>query len=399
VSPAETWIVGAVRTPIGRYAGALAGVRPDDLAALVIRSVLERSGVPAADVGDVVFGCGNQAGEDNRNVARMALLLAGVPYQVPGVTVNRLCGSGLEAVVQAARAIALGELDVAIAGGVESMSRAPWALAKPQRGLPRGDVALQDTALGWRFVNQRMAELYGTEALGETAENLAERSSISRDAQDRFALASHRRAVEAAASRRFDAEIVAVDTPSGDVSADEGPRPDTSLDRLAALSPAFRPGGTVTAGNSSPLSDGAAALLLASEAYARAHGLRPMARLRTSAVAGVEPRFMGIGPVPATAKALERAGLTLADVGRIELNEAFAAQVLAVLEAWAVDADDPRLNPNGGAIALGHPVGCSGARILVTLVHELERSGAELGLATMCIGVGQGIAVVVERMA
>ncbi|TMK46416.1 MAG: acetyl-CoA C-acyltransferase [Actinobacteria bacterium] len=364
----EAWIVEAVRTPIGRYGGALSPVRPDDLAAVVLAATLERSGIPAADVGDVYLGCGNQAGEDNRNVARMALLLAGFPPEVPGATVNRLCGSGLEAVVQAARAIAAGDPGVHIGGGVESMSRAPWAMAKPGRAFPRGDPVVHDTALGWRFVNPRMEERYGTHALGATAEILAEQYGISRRAQDEFALESHRRAVRAAASGRWGAEVVPVEVAGRTVSEDEGPRPDTSLDKLAGLPPAFRPDGTVTAGNASPLSDGAAALALASPA------------------------------VPATARALERAGLDMADVGLIELNEAFGAQVLAVLAAWGMDPLDERLNPDGGAIALGHPVGCSGARILVTLLHGMHRRGVAIGLATMCIGVGQGIAMIVERL-
>jgi acetyl-CoA acyltransferase len=394
----EAWIVEAVRTPIGRYGGALSPVRPDDLAAVALAATLQRSGIPAADVGDVYLGCGNQAGEDNRNVARMALLLAGFPPEVPGATVNRLCGSGLEAVVQAARAIATGEPGVQIGGGVESMSRAPWAMAKPGRGFPRGDLVAHDTALGWRFVNPRMEELYGTHALGETAEILAERYGISRRAQDEFALESHRRAVRAAASGRWRTEVVPVEVAGSMVSEDEGPRPDTSLEKLAKLPPAFRAGGTVTAGNASPLSDGAAALALVPRAYAEAHGLAPLARVRATAVAGVEPRVMGIGPVPATAKALERAGVGMADVGLIELNEAFGAQVLAVLAAWGIDSMDERLNPDGGAIALGHPVGCSGARILVTLLHGMHRRDVEIGLATMCIGVGQGIAMIVERL-
>jgi len=394
----EAWIVEAVRTPIGRYGGALSPVRPDDLAAVVLAATLERSGIPAADVGDVYLGCGNQAGEDNRNVARMALLLAGFPPEVPGATVNRLCGSGLEAVVQAARAIAAGDPGVHIGGGVESMSRAPWAMAKPGRAFPRGDPVVHDTALGWRFINPKMQERYGTHALGETAEILAEQYGISRQAQDEFALGSHRRAVRAGTSGRWSAEVVPVEVAGRTVSEDEGPRPDTSLKKLAGLPPAFRPDGTVTAGNASPLSDGAAVLALASPTYVRSHGLTPLARVRASAVAGVEPRVMGIGPVPATARVLERAGLDMADVELIELNEAFGAQVLAVLAAWGMDPLDERLNPDGGAIALGHPVGCSGARILVTLLHGMRRRGVAIGLATMCIGVGQGIAMIVEQL-
>ncbi len=395
----EVWIVGAVRTPIGKHGGALSSVRPDDLAALVLEALMERTGVPKAEVEDVYMGCANQAGEDNRNVARMALLLAGFPVHVAGATVNRLCGSGLEAVAEAARAILAGEGHLYIGGGVESMSRAPWAIPKPDRAFPTGNLTLYDTTLGWRFINPRMQELYGTESMGETAENLAEMYSISREEQDRFALHSHRKAVSAADEGRFAREIVPVPTRSGLVERDEGPRRDTSLEKLAALRPVFRQGGTVTAGNSSSINDGAAALLLSSAEYARAHGLRPMARIVATAVAGVEPRIMGIGPVPATEKALRKAGLSLADVGLIELNEAFAAQCLAVLREWDMDPWDPRLNPNGGAIALGHPLGCSGARILTTLVHEMERRpDLEFGLATMCIGVGQGIAMVVQKV-
>jgi acetyl-CoA acyltransferase len=384
-----------VRTPVGRYGGLLAGVRPDDLGALALGALVKRTGIDPVDVGDVYLGCANQAGEDNRNVARMSLLLAGLPVEVPGVTVNRLCGSGLDAVAQAARAVMVGDAEVAIGGGVESMTRAPWALPKPDRAFPRGAGTAFDTALGWRFVNPRMSERYGTDSMGETAENLAGSYRISRERQDAFALESHRRAVEATREGRFRSEIVPVG--DGAIAVDEGPRADTSREALAALPPVFRRGGTVTAGNSSPLSDGAAALLVASDGYVRAHGLQPFARVRSTAVAGVAPRVMGIGPVPATARALERAGVALEDVGLIELNEAFAAQVLAVLEDWKVEAGDPRLNGNGGAIALGHPIGCSGARLLTTLVHEMRRREVALGLATMCVGVGQGIAMLLER--
>jgi acetyl-CoA acyltransferase len=391
----EAWIVGAVRSPIGRLGGALSGVRPDDLGAHVVRELIARTGVPAEEIEDVYFGCANQAGEDNRNVARMVALLADLPVTVPGATVNRLCGSGLEAVGAAARALMLGEGSLYVAGGVESMSRAPWAVPKPSRGFATGPATMYDTSLGWRFVNPRMEERGHTDTLGQTAENLAEVAAygISRDAQDRFALHSHRKAVAAIDSGRFADELVAVDG----VEVDEGPRRETSLEKLARLRPAFVQDGTVTAGNSSSLNDGAAALLLASPDYARAHGLEPLARVRGMATAGVPPRVMGIGPVPATAKALERAGVAFGDVGLIELNEAFAAQSLAVLHDWGLDDDDERLNPNGGAIALGHPLGCSGARILTTLVHEMGRRDVELGLATMCIGVGQGIAMVVQR--
>jgi acetyl-CoA acyltransferase len=398
----EAWIVEAVRSPIGKHGGALASVRPDDLLAHVLSALMERSGVPKEEVEDVYAGCANQAGEDNRNVARMALLLAGFPVEVAGCTVNRLCGSGLEAVAQAARAIWAGEGQVYVGGGVESMSRAPYAVPKPERGFPTGNLTMYDTTLGWRFVNPRIEALYGTESMGETAENLAEMYGIPREEQDRFALLSHKKAVRAWDEGRFLDEVVPVPVRWGKeealVSVDEGPRRDTSLEKLAALRPVFREGGTVTAGNASPLNDGAAAVLLVSDAYAKAHGLKPLARIRAIAVAGVPPRIMGIGPVPATKKALERAGLSLKDLGLIELNEAFAAQSLAVLREWGLSMEDERLNPNGGAIALGHPLGASGARILTTLVHEMRRRGVQWGLATMCIGVGQGIAVVVESL-
>jgi acetyl-CoA acyltransferase len=398
----EAWIVEAVRTPIGKHGGALSSVRPDDLLAHVLSALMVRSGVPKEEVEDVYAGCANQAGEDNRNVARMALLLSGFPVEVAGCTVNRLCGSGLEAVAQAARAIWAGEGQVYVGGGVESMSRAPYAVPKPEKGFPTGNLVMYDTTLGWRFVNPRMQALYGTESMGETAENLAEMYGIAREEQDRFALLSHQKAVRAWDEGRFLEEVVPVPVKRGKeealVSVDEGPRRDTSLERLAALRPVFREGGTVTAGNSSPLNDGAAAVLLVSDAYAQAHGLRPLARIKALAVAGVPPRIMGIGPVPATKKALARAGLSLKDIGLIELNEAFAAQSLAVLREWGLDPEDGRLNPNGGAIALGHPLGASGARILTTLVHEMRRRGVQWGLATMCIGVGQGIAVVVESL-
>ena len=416
----EAWIVGAVRTPIGKRGGALSTVRPDDLGALVLGNLMERTGVPAEEVEDVYMGCGNQAGEDNRDVARMSLLLAGFPETVGGATVNRLCGSGLEAVADASRAIMLGEADVYVGGGVESMSRAPWAMPKPERPFPTGHVTMQDTTLGWRFVNPKMEEMGHTDSLGETAENLAEERyadtseeeqpeglageyNISRERQDRFALLSHQKAVEAIDDKRMREEIVPVTVKTRKdetvVEADEGPRRDASLEQLAKLKPAFKEGGSVTAGNSSALNDGAAAVLVVSADYARAHGLEPLARIKSMGVAGVPPRVMGIGPVPATKKALERAGISTDDIGLVELNEAFAAQSLAVLHEWGMDPDDERLNPNGGAIALGHPIGCSGARILTTLVHEMNRRDeVEIGLATMCIGVGQGIAMVVEKV-
>ena len=394
----EAWIIDAVRTPVGRHGGGLSGVRPDDLGAVPLKALLERTGVPASEVEDVFMGCANQAGEDNRNVARMSLILAGFPLEVAGCTVNRLCASGLEAVAQAARCVMAGEAHVYIGAGVESMTRAPWAVPKAEGPFPRGNVTAYDTCLGWRLVNPKMAELGHTDSLGQTAENLAKMYGIPREAQDLFAFHSHRKAVAAQDGGLFRDELVAVATKKGPFEADEGPRRDTSLEKLAALKPAFVKDGTVTAGNSSTLNDGAAAVLVTSRDYALAHGLSPLARVRSIAVAGVPPRIMGIGPVPAARKALERAGLTMGDMGVIELNEAFAAQALAVLRDWGVDPEDPRLNPCGGAIALGHPLGCSGARILTTLLHGMKRRGdTTFGLASMCVGVGQGIAMVVER--
>jgi 3-oxoadipyl-CoA thiolase len=385
-------VLEALRTPIGRHGGGLCGVRPDDLAAHLIAALLQRTRVPAEALDDVVLGCANQAGEDNRNVARMAALLAGLPYSVPGATVNRLCASGLEAVQQAARAIRAGEAELVLAGGVESMSRAPLVLPKPERAFATGHRTMYDTTLGWRFPNPRMEARFPLEQMGETAENLAERYRIGREEQDRFALESHRKAVAAAEAGRFKDEIVPVER----LAADEGPRPDTSLEKLAKLRPAFREGGSVTAGNSSSLNDGAALLLLASRRKAEELGLAPVARVLSSAVAGVDPRIMGIGPVPAAGKALERAGLALDQIGLVELNEAFAAQALAVLRELDVPAD--RVNVNGGAIALGHPLGCSGARIAVTLIHELRRRNVRYGLATLCVGVGQGSATLFESI-
>jgi 3-oxoadipyl-CoA thiolase len=400
----EALVVGAVRTPVGRHGGQLSAVRPDDLGAVALRGLAQRTGVPPSEVEDVYFGCANQAGEDNRDVARMSLILADYPLEVGGATVNRLCGSGLEAVAQAARAVMLGEADVYVGGGVESMSRAPLVMPKPEKAFQPGHRTVYDTTLGWRMTNPEMERRGHTDPLGITAENLAEEREIPRLRQDRFALHSHEKAVRAADAGRFAEETVPVTVDgrrgASVVEADEGPRRDTTLEALAKLPPVFKEGGTVTAGNSSPLNDGAAAVMVTSAGYARAHGLEPLARIRSVAVAGVPPRIMGIGPVPATAKALERAGLKLADIHLIELNEAFAAQSLAVTDEWGIDAEDERLNANGGAIALGHPLGCSGARLLTTLVHELgRRDGATLGLATMCIGVGQGIAMVVERSA
>ena len=415
----EAWIVGAVRTPIGRHGGSLSTVRPDDLGALTLENLMERTGVPPSDVEDVYFGCANQAGEDNRDVARMSLLLAGLPETVAGVTVNRLCGSGLEAVSNAARAIMLGEADVYVGGGIESMSRAPYAMPKPARAFPTGHTTMYDTTLGWRFVNPKMEEMGHTDSLGMTAENLAEERfkvtteeqkpeelateyDISREAQDRFALLSHQKAVAATDEKRFRDEIVPVTVKTRKsedvVEADERPRRDASLEKMAKLRPAFKEDGSVTAGNSSSLNDGSAAVLVVSKEYAEANGLTPLAKIKSMAVAGVPPRVMGIGPVPATRKALDRAGISLDNVGLVELNEAFAAQSLAVLHEWGMDPEDERLNPNGGAIALGHPLGASGARILTTLLHEMHRrEDVELGLATMCIGVGQGIAMVAEK--
>ncbi len=394
----QAWIIGAVRTPIGKYGGGLATVRPDDLAAIPLKEVIQRAGVPPSDIDDVYLGCVNQAGEDNRNVARMSALLAGFPVEVTGCTVNRLCGSGLEAVAAAARAIMSGEGDVFVAGGVESMTRAPWALPKPDTGFKRGNPPVFDTAIGWRFVNPNMARMGHTEPLGETAENLAVEYRISREAQDEYALNSHRKAVAAIDDGKFASEIIPVCTKAGVFCADESPRRDTCIEKLSTLKPAFRQDGTVTAGNSSPLNDGAAALLVVSDSYARVHGLKPMARILSIAVAGVPPRLMGIGPVPATNKALAKAKLAVDDIDLIEVNEAFAVQVLAVLQELGVDADDPRVNVHGGAIALGHPLGCSGARVLTTLIHALcTNPRAALGFATMCIGVGQGITMVLER--
>jgi len=394
-------IIDAVRTPIGKYAGILKDVRPDDLLAHVIARLVERTRVPVEAIEDVYAGCANQAGEDNRNVARMAALVAGLPIEVPGATVNRLCASGLEAVNEAARAIQTDSGDVLIAGGVESMTRAPFVMLKPAEPFPRGAIGMADTTIGWRFTNPRLAAMYPPESMGETAENVAEKYRISREEQDAFALRSHQRAVAAMQGGRFKDEIVPVPIPQrkGDpvvVDADEGPRPDSTLEKLAKLKPAFREGGTVTAGNASQVNDGAAAVLLASREKAKELGLQPMARIVATGVAGVHPSFMGIGPVPATRKALGRAGLRMDQIDLTELNEAFAAQSLACIRDLGIDQE--RCNVNGGAIALGHPLGCSGARILTTLLHEMRRRQVRYGLATMCIGVGQGLATIVERL-
>jgi acetyl-CoA acyltransferase len=401
----DAFILDGVRSAVGNIGGQLSEVRPDDLAAHVIRSLLARH--PALDparIGDVVLGCANQAGEDNRNVARMALLLAGLPVSVPGETVNRLCASGMSAVAHVARAVQLGDGDLYVAGGVESMTRAPYVLSKASKPFAR-DVELFDTSLGWRFINPALRERFGTDSMGQTAENVAEQYGVSRDDQDAFAARSQTKAAAARASGRFAEEIVPLEIPQRKgpakrVDQDEFIRPDTTTEVLAKLRPAFRTDGkgSVTAGNSSGLNDGAAALLVGTEEVARDLGIEPMTRIVATAVAGVEPRCMGIGPVPATRRALERAGITLDDVGVIELNEAFAAQVLASLRQLGVADDDPRVNRNGGAIALGHPLGMSGARLLLTASRELKRTGARYALATMCVGVGQGMATILERV-
>ncbi|MBV9293872.1 MAG: thiolase family protein [Frankiales bacterium] len=393
-------IAGYVRTPIGRYAGALAYLRPDAMAAHGVRALVERTGIDPAEVDDVILGCANQSGEDNRNVARMAALLAGLPDATPGFTVNRLCASGLQAIVSAAAQVRSGEADVVIAGGVESMTRAPWVMAKP--GTPwakPGDVF--DTSLGWRFANPRFRDegIDGgktTMAMGETAEEVAALDGITREQSDAYALRSHERATAAAKDGRFDAEILPVETKAGTVSQDEGPRADTTLDRLGKLRTVFRDGGIVTAGSSSPLSDGAAAIVVASEDAVRRHDLTPRARIVASGSAGVPPHLMGLGPVPSSEKALARAGWSAGDVDAVEINEAFAPQVLACVSRLGLDVD--RVNADGGAIALGHPLGCSGARLAVTLLGRMEREGAARGLATLCVGVGQGLAMLVERV-
>ncbi|QDF00073.1 thiolase family protein [Myxococcus xanthus] len=396
----DAFIVDAVRTPIGRFRGALKGVRPDDLAAHVLRALLQRNALDGARVDEVFLGCANQAGEDNRNVARMALLLAGLPDTVPGVTVNRLCASGLEAVIQGCRMIQVGEADIVLAGGVESMTRAPWSMPKPEEGFPSGKWETWDTALGWRYPNPRLAARFPLEQMGETAENVAEQYGISREAQDGFALASHRKAVAAQAAGCFANELVPVEAPQGKgaalrVDTDEGPRADTSLERLSTLKPAFRQGGSVTAGNASTLNDGASAVLLMSGKALRATGATPLARYVSSASAGVDPRYMGMGPVPASRKALERAGWAVDAVDLVELNEAFAAQALACIQELTLPPE--RVNVHGGGIALGHPLGSSGARIVTTLVHAMKRQDVRRGMATLCVGVGQGLAMTLER--
>ena len=390
-------ILDALRTPIGRYAGALKDVRPDDLAALVVTEAVQRNQLDPASIEDVYFGDANQAGEDNRNVARMAVLLAGLPVEIPAATMNRLCGSGMQAVVAATREIETGNGVCFLAGGVESMTRAPYILEKPQREFVRGSQTLHDSTLGWRMINPRLAEKYPPTSLGQTAEVVARRYGITREAQDRWALGSHRKAVAAQEACHFHSELVAVALADGSrVEKDEGPRADTSLEKLASLKPAFEKDGTVTAGNSSPLNDGAACLVMMAESHAQRIGARPLARVLAAASAGVDPSCMGLGPIPASRKAIVRAGLRIPDLDCVELNEAFASQVLACMHDLELDPE--RVNPNGGAIALGHPLGASGARLIATLVHELVRRKARYGLATMCIGVGQGITTVVENL-
>ncbi|MDF9756962.1 3-oxoadipyl-CoA thiolase [Pseudomonas hunanensis] len=403
VSLPHALIIDAVRTPIGRYGGALSSVRPDDLAAVPIKALMARHpGLDWAALDDVILGCANQAGEDNRNVARMAGLLAGLPIEVPGTTINRLCGSGLDAIGNAARALRCGEAGLMLAGGVESMSRAPFVMGKSEQAFGRS-AQLFDTTIGWRFVNPSMQAQYGIDSMPETAENVAERFNIAREDQDAFALRSQLKAAAAQANGRLAREIVAVEIaqrkgPPKRIEQDEHPRGDTTLEQLARLGTPFRDGGSVTAGNASGVNDGACALLLASPQAAQRHGLKARGRVLGLAVAGVEPRLMGIGPVPATHKVLELTGLALADMDVIELNEAFAAQGLAVLRELGLADDDPRVNPNGGAIALGHPLGMSGARLVTTALHQLELTGGRYALCTMCIGVGQGIALVIERL-
>ena len=397
----EAVIVEALRTPMGRHSGILKDVRTDDLAAYIIAKLVEKTGINKDEIEDVYLGCTNQAGEDSRNVARNASLLAGLPYTIPGATVNRLCGSGLEAINQVGRAIQTDHGDLFVAGGVENMTRGPWVMGKPANAFQRGDVNLYDSSLGWRFPNKRMAELYSLINNGETAENVAEKYQVGRQDQDEFAFGSHQKALKAHEEGRLKDEIVPFEVPQRKgaplvYGKDEGPRADTSLDQLAALQPSFKKGGTVTAGNSSPLSDGAAALLLTTPQRAEQLKLKPMVRIVASATAGVHPNYMGIGPIPATQKALKRAGLSIDQIDLVELNEAFASQVLACIRELGIDPR--RLNVNGGAIALGHPLGCSGARIMTTLIHEMKRRGSRYGLATMCIGVGQGIATIVESV-
>lgn len=399
----NSYIIDGIRTPVGNFGGTLSVIRTDDLAALVLKELIKRNpSIDVAQIGDVALGCANQAGEDNRNVARMASLLAGLPYTVPGETVNRLCASGLSAAMAAARSIMLGETDLMIAGGVENMTRGPWVMSKASSPFGR-DQQLFDSSFGWRFINPKMKEMYGVDAMGETAENVADRDKISRDDQDKFALWSQQKAAAAQAKGRLLKEIMPVEIPQkkGEpkiFNADEFLRPDTTMEGLSKLKPAFRKDGTVTAGNASGLNDGAAAILLASEEAVKKYNLKPKARIVSSGVAGVEPRIMGIGPVPAANMALQRAGLTMKDIDIIELNEAFAAQSLACTRAWGLADNDPRINPNGGAIAIGHPLGMSGARILNSAAIELQEQNKRYALVTMCIGLGQGYAVIIERV-
>ncbi len=399
-TPSPVFVVDACRTPIGKYGGKLATVRPDDLAAEVLRALVTRQNLGQVSIDEVILGCANQAGEDNRNVARMAALIAGLPDSVAAHTINRLCASGLDAINSAARMIALGQADVVLAGGVESMSRAPWSVPKPHTEPPRGNNTMYDTALGWRYPNPKLEARFPLESMGETAENLAERFAISRADQDAFAARSHQRAIAAQANGHFSAELIAVSAPSGKttvlVDTDEGPRSDSTEASLARLRPAFRKDGSVTAGNSSTLNDGAAGVLLCSQAALQQHGWQPLARWIGSAQAGVDPRTMGIGPVPAVAKLLAHIGWDWSQIGRVELNEAFAAQALAVLQRWPIDA--ALVNVNGGGIALGHPLGSSGARIVATLLHDMRRNQVNRGLATLCVGVGQGVAAAFERV-
>jgi len=396
----EAVIVEAVRTPMGRHSGIFKDVRTDDLAAYIIAKMVAKTGINKDEIEDVYFGCTNQAGEDSRNVARNASLLAGLPYTIPGATINRLCGSGLEAINQAGRAVETDHGDLFVAGGVESMTRGPWVMAKPANAFQRGDVQMYDSSLGWRFPNKRMGELYSLINNGETAENVAEKYQINREDQDKLALSSHQKALKAQQDGRLKDEIIPFETVQRGKTVvhdkDEGPRADTTLEILAGLQASFKKGGSVTAGNSSPLSDGAAALLITTPEKAEQLKLKPLARIVASAAAGVHPNYMGIGPIPAAQKAMKRAGLTIDQIDLVELNEAFASQVLACARELGIDLN--KLNVNGGAIALGHPLGCSGARIVTTLIHEMKKRGSRYGLATMCIGVGQGIATVVERV-
>ncbi|MGC8567394.1 MAG: thiolase family protein [Caldisphaera sp.] len=393
------WLIDGIRTPIGKHAGILSSVRPDELGALVLKTILERNKIDPYEVEGVYFGCANQAGEDNRNVARMSWLLAELPVEVPACTVNRLCGSGLEAISDAARSIMVGEGDVYIGGGVESMSRSPWVVPKAEVAFPKNHVQMYDTTIGWRFTHPKMIELGHTDSLGMTAENLVEQYNISREEQDKFALLSHQKAINAIDKGLFKNQIIPVETKKGIVEIDEGPRRDTTIEKLANLKPSFKQGGTVTAGNSSQINDAASAVLLVSEEYGKAHGLTPIAKIVSIGVAGVPPRIMGIGPVPATKKAMERAKLTLNDMDLIELNEAFAGQSLAVLKEWKIDPEDSRLNPNGGAIALGHPLGATGSILLTKALHEIKRKqDIHFALISLCIGVGQGISMIIEKI-